>query len=190
MEKQTIGGFIAILRKSKGLTQQNLADILNVSNKTISKWECDASYTDITLIPLIASTTREPFGQIYQFEKEEFDKLNKIYTYMNNSKYHVDIKNIEIDAEKHEVIVTEWESNAIIYRDEINYYQAEVLQVSSRVDKEKMCFYRYNQMGYFKSIKPIYLGFWYGTLFLYILLRTIFDYKYKIKTNKTVNKKE
>jgi len=34
-----IGDFLKALRKSKGLTQAELADMLNVSNKTVSKWE-------------------------------------------------------------------------------------------------------------------------------------------------------
>jgi len=58
MEKKTIGSFIATMRKANGLTQQDVADKLNVSNKTVSKWECDESYPDIALIPVIA----EMFG--------------------------------------------------------------------------------------------------------------------------------
>lgn len=54
MEKKDIGSFIADLRKSSGMTQQQLADRLNVSNKTVSKWERGESYPEITLIPVIA----------------------------------------------------------------------------------------------------------------------------------------
>lgn len=54
MEKKTIGQFIAILRKANGLTQQDVADRLNVSNKAVSRWERDESAPDITLIPAIA----------------------------------------------------------------------------------------------------------------------------------------
>ena len=38
MEKKTMGSFLAALRKAKGMTQQEVADRLNVSNKTVSKW--------------------------------------------------------------------------------------------------------------------------------------------------------
>ena len=41
MEKATIGGFISILRKANGMTQKELAEKLNVSDKTISRWERD-----------------------------------------------------------------------------------------------------------------------------------------------------
>lgn len=54
MENKTIGSFIAVLRKSNGMTQQEVADRLNVSNKTINKWERDESYPEITLIPVLA----------------------------------------------------------------------------------------------------------------------------------------
>lgn len=35
-----IGRFIAKERKRKGYTQKQLADIIGISDKTISKWEC------------------------------------------------------------------------------------------------------------------------------------------------------
>lgn len=39
MDNVLIGRLIADLRKQRGMTQQELADILGLSNKTISKWE-------------------------------------------------------------------------------------------------------------------------------------------------------
>ena len=49
-----MGAFIAALRKAGGMTQQEVADRLNVSNKTISKWERDEGYPEITIIPALA----------------------------------------------------------------------------------------------------------------------------------------
>lgn len=54
MEKKTIGSFIAVLRKANGMTQKELAEMLNVSDKTVSRWERDESAPDLTLIPVIA----------------------------------------------------------------------------------------------------------------------------------------
>jgi len=54
MERNTIGSFMAALRKANGLTQQDVADRLCVSNKTVSKWERNESAPDIGLIPIIA----------------------------------------------------------------------------------------------------------------------------------------
>lgn len=41
MAKNTMGQFIAALRKANGMTQQDLAERLNVSNKAVSRWERD-----------------------------------------------------------------------------------------------------------------------------------------------------
>lgn len=54
MEKQSMGSFIAALRKSKGMTQKDLAELLHVSDKAISRWERDETLPDLMLIPIIA----------------------------------------------------------------------------------------------------------------------------------------
>lgn len=54
MAQNQIGSFIAVLRKSMGLSQQEIADKLNVSNKTISRWETGESLPDILAIPALA----------------------------------------------------------------------------------------------------------------------------------------
>ena len=40
MNQEKIGAFIAMLRREKGYTQREVADRLELSEKTISKWEC------------------------------------------------------------------------------------------------------------------------------------------------------
>lgn len=54
MEKKTIGEFIAALRKANGFTQKQLADLLGVSDKAVSRWERDETLPDLTLIPVLA----------------------------------------------------------------------------------------------------------------------------------------
>lgn len=51
---ETIGNRIARFRKAKGLTQEELANILGVSSQAVSKWENDASCPDIALLPKLA----------------------------------------------------------------------------------------------------------------------------------------
>ena len=50
MDLSITGKFIAERRKEKGFTQVKLAEKLNVSEKTISKWECGNGFPDTTLI--------------------------------------------------------------------------------------------------------------------------------------------
>ena len=54
MEKKTIGKFIAVLRKANGMTQKELGERLFVSDKTVSRWECDECTPELSLIPVIA----------------------------------------------------------------------------------------------------------------------------------------
>ena len=53
---ETIGSRIAKFRKTKGLTQEELAGILGVSSQAVSKWENDASCPDISLLPQLCKT--------------------------------------------------------------------------------------------------------------------------------------
>lgn len=54
MENKSIGEFIAVLRKADGMTQRELAERLNVSDKAVSRWERGETLPDLTLIPIIA----------------------------------------------------------------------------------------------------------------------------------------
>lgn len=50
MDQVKIGNFIKECRKELGITQYELADKLNVSFKTISKWECGKGLPDVSLL--------------------------------------------------------------------------------------------------------------------------------------------
>lgn len=45
MDQIKIGKFIAQMRKDQGLTQRQLAELLSISDKTVSKWECGVSHS-------------------------------------------------------------------------------------------------------------------------------------------------
>ncbi|MBO5110434.1 MAG: helix-turn-helix domain-containing protein [Clostridia bacterium] len=49
-----VGENIALFRKKKGLTQDELAQILMVTNQAVSKWESGKCYPDIALLPELA----------------------------------------------------------------------------------------------------------------------------------------
>ena len=69
MEQKTIGKFIAVLRKSQGMTQKELAERLGVSDKTVSHWERDESAPDISLIPVIAEIFSVTCDELLRGEK-------------------------------------------------------------------------------------------------------------------------
>ena len=46
MNQEAIGKFIAACRKEKGLTQMQLAEKLNITNRAVSKWETGKSCPD------------------------------------------------------------------------------------------------------------------------------------------------
>ncbi len=52
--KLTIGDNIKSFRKSKGITQENLAEMLGVSCQSVSRWELGTCYPDMELLPELA----------------------------------------------------------------------------------------------------------------------------------------
>ena len=50
MDQMRIGKFIAESRKALGLTQRQLADTLDISDKTVSKWECGKGLPEVSLM--------------------------------------------------------------------------------------------------------------------------------------------
>ena len=54
MEQQTMGKRIMQLRKEKGYTQEQLAEMMGVSAQAVSKWENDVSCPDISILPILA----------------------------------------------------------------------------------------------------------------------------------------
>lgn len=56
MDQVKIGKFISDERKAKGYTQKQLSELLGISDKTISKWECGKTQPDIQTLSMLAST--------------------------------------------------------------------------------------------------------------------------------------
>lgn len=56
MNKEEFGKFVCKLRKEKGMTQQELGDKLNLTNKAISKWERGLSFPDVCILQDVAQT--------------------------------------------------------------------------------------------------------------------------------------
>lgn len=86
MEKKTIGKFISVLRRANGMTQKELGEKLYVSDKTVSRWECDECTPELSLIPLIA----EIFGiTTDELLRGERNSNNITETFESNEKLSV-----------------------------------------------------------------------------------------------------
>lgn len=70
MDSKKVGSFIAALRKEKKYTQAQLAEILNVSNRTISKWENGDGFPDITILPEVADALDITVDELLSGEKK------------------------------------------------------------------------------------------------------------------------
>ena len=81
MKELNIGKCIALKRKEKGITQEDLANYIGVSKASVSKWETGQSYPDIVFLPEIATyfniSVDELIGYSPQMTKEEIKKLYK-----------------------------------------------------------------------------------------------------------------
>lgn len=74
MEKKTIGQFIAVLRKANGMTQKDLAEKLNVSDKAVSRWERDECAPDLSLIPVIAEIFQVTTDELLRGERKNVEQ--------------------------------------------------------------------------------------------------------------------
>lgn len=50
MRQDEMGKFISSCRKEKGLTQMQLAEMLNITNRAVSKWETGKSCPDVSIM--------------------------------------------------------------------------------------------------------------------------------------------
>lgn len=75
MDNEKIGFFIAEQRKKKKLTQRDLADKLNVTDKAVSKWERGLSLPDISLLPRLAEIFEISIAELLNGETGKSDPV-------------------------------------------------------------------------------------------------------------------
>jgi len=93
-----IGNNIKRIRLERGLTQEEVAAHLGISFQSISKWERNDGYPDITMLPALAHyfqiTTDELLG-VDKIEKEDnYNKINHLWT--ENNKLGLHSENVEL----------------------------------------------------------------------------------------------
>lgn len=93
MNQEKIGKFIAECRKGKNITQEQLAEKLGVSNKSISRWENGNTMPDLSILTMLADELDIEVSELLNGErmnKEELVNLrktvNNVITYSNSEK--------------------------------------------------------------------------------------------------------
>lgn len=69
MDQVKIGRFIQTMRKEQSLTQRQLADKLNISDKTVSKWETGKGMPEISLMLSLCELLRINVNELLSGEK-------------------------------------------------------------------------------------------------------------------------
>ena len=77
MNQYVTGAMIKRLREDRNITQQQLAECIGVSDKTVSKWETGRGYPDLTLIEPLATTLG--VSVIELFSGEDVINTNKAF---------------------------------------------------------------------------------------------------------------
>lgn len=75
MDQKKIGEFICTLRKQKGLTQASLAEMLSISNRTVSKWENGDGLPDVSILPDLAKALGVTVDELLSAEKKEIAEV-------------------------------------------------------------------------------------------------------------------
>lgn len=71
MDQKRIGSFLKELRKEKGITQEQVAEKLNVSARTVSRWETGRNMPDISLLVEIAELFDVTIPEIINGERKD-----------------------------------------------------------------------------------------------------------------------
>lgn len=93
MNQQNIGKFIAKKRKEQNLTQEQLAEKLNVSNKTISKWENGKCMPDYSIIEDLCKELNISIPEL--MDGEELEKSIRLYDEEETIDLVKDVQNLK-----------------------------------------------------------------------------------------------
>lgn len=91
MNLENVGKFIKYLRVKKGLTQEELANKINVTNKAISRWECGNGLPDTSLLEPLSKELNITISELLNGEYINNKDLLK-----NNTKSNVFFKHLSI----------------------------------------------------------------------------------------------
>ena len=80
MDAQRTGKLINYLRSKKGITQKELAELINVSDKAVSKWERGDGCPDVGILPALAKALGTDVDSLLKGELKEVSQERRILT--------------------------------------------------------------------------------------------------------------
>lgn len=93
MDQKKIGDFLKVLRKEKGITQEDFAEVMGVSGRTVSRWETGSNMPDLDIIIQIADYYDVEIKELLDGErkseimnKEVEETVLKVADYTNHEK--------------------------------------------------------------------------------------------------------
>lgn len=93
MNQKKVGRFLKELRSKKGITQEQLAEFMNVSNRTVSRWETGSNMPDLDVLIELADYYEVEIRELLDGERKnetmnetEKDTLLKVADYSNKEK--------------------------------------------------------------------------------------------------------
>lgn len=77
MDTIKFGQFLKELRKAKGLTQEQLAQHLNVTNRTVSRWETGTNLPDIDVLILLSEFYNVSIEELLDGKRKDSEALHQ-----------------------------------------------------------------------------------------------------------------
>lgn len=117
MENNSLGKKIAKLRKENNLTQKQLADLIHVTDKAISRWESGSGNPDISSLPQIAKV----FGVPVDFLLNPLVDVEQTDNITNNAKKDIKMNPVFFYLFILEIIIISILASLLIYEYSRNY---------------------------------------------------------------------
>ncbi|MBK5261353.1 MAG: helix-turn-helix transcriptional regulator [Peptostreptococcaceae bacterium] len=77
MDQEKIGLFLSTVRKEKGFTQEQLAEKLGVSQRSVSRWETGKSMPDYSLLPIICEVVEINVAELLNAKRIDGESVAK-----------------------------------------------------------------------------------------------------------------
>lgn len=75
MDNKQLGAFIAEMRKQRGYTQKQLADMLFVTDKAVSRWECGLGFPDVKTLQPLSETLGVSLAELLDGKRYEAETV-------------------------------------------------------------------------------------------------------------------